>query len=56
VRRAYGIPCVAIAGLDDLVRYLESGSADPASGVRDAALHIDLNAIKEYRERYGSQA
>ena len=56
VRRAYGIPCVAIAGLDDLVRYLESGSADPESGVRDAALRIDLNAIKEYRERYGSQA
>ncbi|MGK2924050.1 MAG: orotate phosphoribosyltransferase [Lysobacterales bacterium] len=56
VRREYGIPCIAIAGLDDLVRFLESGSASAASGVTDPAGHLDLNAIKDYRERYGSQA
>jgi orotate phosphoribosyltransferase len=49
VRRDYGIPCIAIAGLDDLVRYLETRTDNPAQP-------IDLNAIKEYRERYGSQA
>ncbi|RPH99425.1 MAG: orotate phosphoribosyltransferase [Lysobacterales bacterium] len=49
VRRDYGIPCIAIAGLDDLVRYLEARTESPAHP-------IDLNAIKEYRERYGSQA
>ena len=49
VRRDYGIPCVAIAGLDDLVRYLEARAESPAHP-------IDLNAIKDYRERYGSQA
>jgi orotate phosphoribosyltransferase len=49
VRRDYGIPCIAIAGLDDLVRYLETRTENPAQP-------IDLNAIKEYRERYGSQA
>jgi orotate phosphoribosyltransferase len=49
VRRDYGIPCVAIAGLDDLVRYLERQAENPAHP-------IDLNAIKDYRERYGSQA
>jgi hypothetical protein len=49
VRRDYGIPCIAIAGLDDLVRYLELRTENPAHP-------IDLNAIKDYRERYGSQA
>jgi orotate phosphoribosyltransferase len=49
VRRDYAIPCIAIAGLDDLVRYLEARTENPAR-------LIDLNAIKEYRERYGSQA
>jgi len=47
VRRDYGLPCIAIAGLDDLVRYLE----DRANGAG-----IDIDAIKEYRERYGCQA
>jgi orotate phosphoribosyltransferase len=56
VRREYGIPCIAIAGLDDLVRYLESEAAGAAPGVETPPLHIDINAIKEYRERYGSQA
>ena len=46
VNREYGIPCTAIAGLDDLVRYLEMKSMN----------NIDLDAIQSYRERYGTQA
>ena len=41
----YGIPCISIAGLDDLVGYLESKNVDG----------IDLGAIQQYRERYGTQ-
>lgn len=41
----YGIPCISIAGLGDLVAYLESKNVDG----------IDLGAIREYRERYGIQ-
>ena len=55
VRRDYGVPCIAIAGLDDLVRHLEARAAD-AAGDAPAGNPIDINAIKEYRERYGSQA
>jgi len=40
----FGIPCIAIAGLDDLIAYLSE-----RPGIR-----IDLRAIREYRERYGS--
>jgi orotate phosphoribosyltransferase len=40
----YGIPCVSIAGLDDLIRYLESKSIE----------NTDLNSIQQYRERYGT--
>jgi len=46
VNMEYGIPCTSIAGLDDLVRYLESNSID----------NMDINAIQKYRERYGIQA
>ena len=42
----YGIPCISIAGLDDLISYLEAN----ASG------DIDLNAIQQYRERYGTES
>jgi len=45
VQMEYGIPCVAIAGLDDLIHHL---SHLPRG-------QIDLDAIKDYRERYGSQ-
>ena len=45
VKSEYGIRCTAIAGLDDLIRFLESASID----------NIDLNAIQQYRERYGTQ-
>jgi orotate phosphoribosyltransferase len=43
VEAEFGIPCVAIAGLDDLIAYLEA----------QAVPGIDINAIQEYRERYG---
>ena len=45
VQAEYSVPCIAIAGLDDLIRYLESGN--------DGG--IDINAIQNYRERYGTQ-
>lgn len=44
VQNEYGIPCTSIAGLDDLIRFLESQSID----------NIDLNAIQQYREKYGT--
>jgi orotate phosphoribosyltransferase len=46
VNSEYGIPCTSIAGLDDLIRYLESKSIE----------NMDLNAIQQYRETYGTQA
>lgn len=39
----YGLPVVAIAGLDDLISYLEGQSA----------ANIDISAIRRYREDYG---
>ena len=42
----YGIPCTSIAGLDDLILYLESNSIE----------NMDLKAIQQYRKRYGTQA
>lgn len=45
VETEYGIPCISIAGLDDLIRYLESGSIE----------NINLNAIAQYRNRYGTK-
>jgi len=44
VQSEYGIRCTSIAGLDDLIRFLESKS------IAD----IDLNAIQQYREHYGT--
>ena len=46
VNAEYGIPCISIAGLDDLIRHLATRPQDQA----------DVQAIKDYRERYGSQA
>ena len=43
VTDAFGIPIIAIAGLDDLIEFLESRS------VAD----IDIGAIRRYRKRYG---
>ena len=45
VNSEYGIPCISIAGLDDLIRYLESNSIE----------QTNLNAIEQYRKRYGTQ-
>jgi orotate phosphoribosyltransferase len=39
----FGIPVVAIAGLDDLIEYLESRSV----------ANIDIEAIRRYRNTYG---
>jgi orotate phosphoribosyltransferase len=44
VKIEYGIPCTAIAGLDDLIKYLGSLASEK----------IDLNAIQHYRKRYGT--
>lgn len=40
----YGIPVVAIAGMDDLIDHFESNPND----------RINLPALREYRERYGT--
>ena len=45
VQKQYGVPCVAIAGLNDLVHYLEAGSAPGAN--------FDIEAMRRYREQYG---
>ncbi|HLF32409.1 MAG TPA: orotate phosphoribosyltransferase [Xanthomonadales bacterium] len=43
VHRDFGVPVVAIAGLDDLVRHLETHRVEG----------IDIAAIHRYREQYG---
>jgi orotate phosphoribosyltransferase len=44
INRDYGIPCTAIAGLDDLIHFFESQGND----------EIDLAALQRYREDYGT--
>ena len=44
VHQDYGIPCAAIAGLDDLIAFLDASGTDS----------IDLSAIQRYREDYGT--
>jgi orotate phosphoribosyltransferase len=44
VQTEFGIPVIAIAGLDDLILYLEEKSAPD----------IDIGAIRRYRRTYGS--
>jgi orotate phosphoribosyltransferase len=46
VQDDYGIPCVSIAGLDDLIAYLETARSEG----------IDLEAIQQYRKNYGTHA
>jgi len=43
VASQFGIPVIAIAGLDDLIEYLE----------RQPAANIDIGAIRRYRNAYG---
>ena len=43
VTRDYGIPCIAIADLDDLIEFLgHAGSAE-----------VDTRALRQYRKQYG---
>ena len=43
VQAEFDIPVIAIAGLDDLIRHLESRQPDG----------VDVQAIRDYREKYG---
>ena len=43
VEASFGIPVIAIAGLDDLIGYLEEKSVE----------NIDIGAIRRYRQAYG---
>ena len=45
VQQEHGIPCVSIAGLNDLLQFLEAGDSPG----------VDIHAIHRYRERYGIQ-
>lgn len=45
VQDEFSIPCMAIAGLDDLLQFLQSQSATD----------IDLQALRNYRQTYGTQ-
>jgi orotate phosphoribosyltransferase len=45
VQAEYRLPCVSIAGLDDLIHFLESRNEEG----------IDIEAIQTYRDRYGTQ-
>lgn len=45
VQAEYKLPCVSIAGLDDLIQFLESRNEEG----------IDIDAIQAYRDRYGTQ-
>lgn len=49
--RAHGIPCIAIATLDDLIAFLSGGGQD---GKMLTDQPVDLDAMKQYRERYGA--
>lgn len=51
VERDHGIPVLAIAGLSDLLRWLETAGADRAA---DLAVH--RSRITEYRDRFGVTA
>ena len=44
VSSEFGLPVIAIAGLDDLIEFLESQSA----------ANIDIEAIRRYRNEYGT--
>jgi len=45
VNTQFGLPCVSIAGLDDLIRHLAGQPHE----------QVDIQAIEDYRKRYGSQ-
>ena len=46
VEAQYGIPVIAIAGLDELIAFLET----------QARGEFDISAIRRYRQKYGRKA
>jgi len=52
VNRDYGIPCTAIAGLEDLIRFLQGSGG--GSGEIPGMAEINLAAIQQFREDYGT--
>lgn len=59
LRQTHGIPCIAIATLDDLIEFLsacgQDGKMETGSGGKPVANQgYDLDAMKRYRERYGA--
>jgi len=50
VRQEFDIPVIAIAGLGELISYLEDKSA------ADSERHIDIMAIRRYRQTYGTRS
>lgn len=53
--RRHGFPCIAIATLDDLIRFLgESDKIGGGSNEASPGADLDLEAIRRYRERYGA--
>ncbi len=48
VQDEFGIPCIAIAGLDDLLSFLQAQKNNQEFG------GIDLKALHDYRERFGA--
>jgi orotate phosphoribosyltransferase len=57
--RTHGIPCIAIATLDDLIEFLSANRrndkiAADSDGKAVADQGYDLDAMKRYRERYGA--
>ena len=57
VTAEFGIPCIAIATLDDLLTYLEKQAAAPtgtgAAASPTAGIAETLGAIRNYRRQYG---
>ena len=57
VTHEFGIPCIAIATLDDLLKYLENNAAALAGKTAapggDAGIAETLGAIRSYRRQYG---
>jgi orotate phosphoribosyltransferase len=52
VNRDYGIPCTAIAGLEDLILFLQDSGGGP--GEISGKAESNLAAIQRYREDYGT--
>jgi orotate phosphoribosyltransferase len=53
VQQTFSIPVIAIAGLDDLLNYLEGRPEDHAGSAGIDRKRIDIDAIRSYRQQYG---